>query len=153
MSWATKAPAAIDALVAAVAASPDLVGVGLEDGPRVVANGANSVISIGFVDENQDIAVTGNSMHEGLAVSPTREAFVIRCAASVLNGAGDIAAARREAYRLVGVFGQIISANKTLGGLVLSTVITSASLHQDQTENGAMATVDFDVQCDAFSAS
>jgi hypothetical protein len=71
---------------------------------------------------------------------------------AVLNGGGDIVAARNRAYELLGVCGRAIQADKTLRGAVRMATISTGNLTQDQTPKGAIATLMFDVACEAFTS-
>lgn len=151
MAWASTAPAAIAGLVAVLAASPDLAGVGLRDGPRVVADGATEVVTVGFTDEDNPAVVDGSMTYEGLAVAPLRETYSVRCAAVVRRGSGDITDARGRAYELLAAVGGVLAADKTLGGVALSARVGDVTLSQDQTSKGAAATVAFSVDVDAYT--
>lgn len=150
MSWASTAPAAIDALVAALQASPDLARVGLRDGPRVVMDGRQEVVSIGYVDS--ETAVDGSLAAEGMDSEPSRESYSIHCAVWAQRGGGDISAARTRVYQMLADIGGILAADPTLGVPVLSARIGSVSLTQRQaTGQGAVARIEFDVDIDAYT--
>lgn len=150
MAWGSSTPAAIENLLAAIGAVKD-AETGLRDGPRVVADGINEAITVGYVDDTDETAVTGSMEYEGLAVAPLRETYSIRCAASVRNGAKDITAARSRAYELLAAVGGALAADKTLGGVVLSARIGDMTLSQDQTSRGADVVLAFNVDCDAYT--
>lgn len=153
MSWTSSVPNAIDALVQAFTTTPELDGVAVYDGPVVTQAGKLEAITVGFNgDETPGAsAVDGQSSREGLAIGRDREQYTIQCSASVLNGSGDISAARRRAYELYGLVGGVLAADQRLGGAVMTTQLGAARLVQDQTADGAVATVEFGIDCDAFT--
>jgi hypothetical protein len=157
MAGVSTAPAAMTALLAAIGEAfqpdPDLAGVVVRDGPEVTASSATEVVVVGWYGQAGDlVAVDGTLTMEGLADSPDREQYVIRCAALVLNGSKDITAARVRAYELAAAAFAAVAADRTLGGTVLRAGPATQSLLQEQIPNGARATVEFGVGCDAYTS-
>lgn len=147
MTWASTVPLAIDALVAKLQTltATDLAGVGLRDGPRVVADGKLETITVGFVTEDDAIAVEHDLEFAGLAIDPLAETYTIRNAVTVVNGAGNVTAARIRAGELLGIVGGVLAADKTLGVPgVLSARLGDLTWLQSQ-EAGAEAQVLFGV--------
>jgi hypothetical protein len=134
-------------------AAPALAApVAVRYGPVVTGSGAMEVVAVGWYGQASDLlAVEGTTAMEGLAGSPDREQYVIRCAALVLDGGGDLMAATVRAYGLVTACGAAVAANRTLGGLVLRAGMAGSSLRLDPVE-GARATVEFGIQCDAYTS-
>lgn len=150
--WASSVPDALDALVAAFRAAPGLEGVRVFDGPVVTQAAPMEALCVGFSgDPTEPAAAQVESAREGLSVARSREQYPVQCAASVLNGKGDISAARRRAYELYAVAGAVLAADPTLGRTVLSAQPGGGSLVQDQTPDGAVVTVAFAVDIDAFT--
>lgn len=151
MTWASSVPDTIAGLVAALQGSAVLDGVLVLDGPVVTASSAQEVITVGYTgDEDEDAAEVAYGP-QGLSTARSRETYRIRCAASVRNGSGDMAAARGRAYELLAYAGQTLAADKTLGGAAMKAVLGSAALRQAQDAKGAVATVIFEVAVDAFT--
>jgi hypothetical protein len=154
-------PAAIAALVAAFRAAPALAGVGVYDGPQVSSSAGLEVVAVGFTGERMSATgeypepslpvVESQSSVEGMAVDPLREQYQVRSVIAVLNGAGDIAAARTRAYELLAACGSVLTADKTLGGTVMLATLGASSLSQQQGPRGALAMLDFTVVADAYT--
>ena len=71
----------------------------------------------------------------------------------VLNGQNDLPAARARAYALLAACGAVIRGDRSLGGTVGDSHISSHSLRQAQTPDGTVATVTFTVACDTFTGT
>ena len=157
MSWSSSVPAALAALVAAFRASPGLASpVDVRDGPVVTSATARDVVVVGWRgQENDELAVEGADVPEGLAGIPDREQYSIRCAAISVCATGDAAAAivtaRTRVYELVAACGAAIAADRKLGGAVMRATMGAGSLRQVPDQNGLVATVEFAVDIDAFS--
>jgi hypothetical protein len=157
VSWQSTVPAALAGLVAAFRASPDLASpVDVRDGPVVTSSSARDVVVVGWNgQENDELAVEGQDIPEGLAASPDREAYSIRCAAISVCATGSAAAAivtaRTRAYELVAACGAAIAADRRLGGTVMRATMGASSLRQVPDQNGLVATVEFAVDIDAYS--
>lgn len=154
MAWSSTVPAAITGLLAAWNRSPALAGpVDVRDGPEVTASTARDVVIIGWYGlENDELAVEGDDATEGLAGSPDREQYVIRCAAMARKGTKDsVAAARERAYELLAACGAAIDTDRTLGGVVMRATIGTSSLRQVPDQRGITALVEFGVEIDAYS--
>jgi hypothetical protein len=151
MAWSSTVPAALTAILG-LFRSADLGGAEVFDGPEVTGSSALEVVVVGWAGQASDtLAADGTVSAEGLAGSPDREQYEIRCAALVLDAAGDLAAARARAYQLAAQCGALVAANRTLSGLVLRAGVAAQSLRQDQVQGGARATVEFSVACDAYT--
>jgi hypothetical protein len=161
MAWASTVPAALSALVAALKDAPALSGTKIHDGPVVTESSALEAIAVGFTGERMSRTgaypepmqpvIEGQAVITGAVVSPQEETYTIQSMIAVLNGSNDLAAARTRAYALLGDCGQILAADKTLGGAVGMTSIGSHALTQDQTPRGAIATLVFGVDVRAFT--
>lgn len=156
MAWSTSAPAALAALVAAWRAAPGLAApVVVHDGPVPTGSAALALVVAGWNGHgNDEASIEGQNTPEGLAGIPDREQYSIRCAVVVFNGSSDIVAARTRAYELFAACGAAVAADRTLGGTVMRAVIGAPSLLQSSDPaypQGITATVEFMVDCDAFS--
>ena len=150
MAWTSRLPAAMDALVAAFNAAPELAGVTVRDGPSASQATVREVISVGYTGAEGESDADSQLTTEGLG-DPSREQFSIRCAAAALRGTTDLPAARQRAYELLSAAGAAIAQDRTLGGAVMRALVGSHSLTQGQTADGAQAVVVFEVSCDAYS--
>jgi hypothetical protein len=153
MAWASKLPAAMDALVAAFTAWPGLTGVTVRDGPSTSQTTVQEIVSVGYTGGENETDAESTLMTEGVGGSIDREQFTIRCATAVLIGGDGVAVARRRAYELLAEAGAALAANRQLGGSVMRAMIASHALTMDQTAKGAQAVVVFEVACDAYSGS
>jgi hypothetical protein len=149
MAWGSTVPAALDALV--VLFQQELPGVTVFDGPDTSGSSQDEALLVGVGDSSDPTAVDGHSTREGLAVARDREQYAVRCALIVLNGSGDIAAARRRAYDLLGAVGGVLAADTRLGGTVMTAQIGTQTFSQQQTQQGAEAVIAFTVEIDAYS--
>jgi hypothetical protein len=152
MAWMSTVPDALDALVAAFRGAPGLADVTVFDGPTVTASAQQEAITVGDDGDQEDpTAVEGQNTREGLAAAPDREQYGIRCAVIVQDGSGNISAARRRAYQLLGEVGDVLAADQRLGGAVMMAQLGASTLAQGQDEDGATATISFNIEVDAFS--
>jgi hypothetical protein len=153
MTYTSTVPAAVAALVAAFTVSAQLGGAGVPvwDGPQPTQEPALEGVAVGYGGNANAADVTGTAVPEGLAALPDRERYTVQCAAEVLNGAGDMAAARTRAYQLHAACGAAVAADHTLGGAVLRAWTGPGSLTQQQTNAGALAQLVFPVDVDAFT--
>ena len=150
MTYYSSVPAAVAALVAAFRTSVALAGVPVHDGPELADAAGLEGIAVGWTgDPNVDV-VTGTASPEGLA-PPNRERYAVACLAEVIDGGGDIAAARTRAYQLHAACGAAVAVDPRLGGVVLYASLGIGSLRQQQTQAGALAWVSFPVNVDAYT--
>lgn len=149
MAWQSTLPTALDALVSMLRAD---LGSIVWDGPEVRDAAALEAVFVGHTGGDEGTAASGAMSQPGLALQPDREQYAISCAASVLNGASDITAARNRAYELLAAVGAVLTANHTLGGVVMSAQLGEWSLEQQQIQElGAYASITFDVDVEAFT--
>jgi hypothetical protein len=156
MAWSSKVPPAIAALLAAFRAAPALTGPGtdIRDGPVVTGSAALEAVLVGWNGRADDtLAANAGVNPEVFGDADDREVFTIRCAVMVLDGQGDMTAARTRAYALLAACGAVIRADRRLGGIVGDSHISSHALRQDPTPDGAKATVTFGVACDTYTGT
>lgn len=140
-------PAALDALVTGLtAALPDVQVV---DGQPVTTEG--DVICIGFGGVDGEPGVESTRTREQLAREPDRERYDITCLASSWSGDTDAKAVRDGAYDLLASVRDYLAVNPTLGGAAMQTRLSTESLTQSQTQEGALADIRFVVHVDAFA--
>ena len=153
-AWSSQVPDAITALLAAFHAAPALSGVDVRDGPVVTGSAALEAVLVGWNGRADDTLAADASVNpEVFGDADDRELFTIRCAAMVLNGQNDLAAARARAYALHAACGAVVRADRRLGGTVGDSHMGPHSLRQTQTPDGTVATVAFTVACDTFTGT
>jgi hypothetical protein len=154
VTYSSSVPAAIAALVVAFRTSPALgvAGVPVRDGPLLTDNPGVEAVAVGYTGDQAEAVVTGTASPEGLAVLPDRERYAVTCLIEVIDGGGDITAARTRAYQLHAACGAAIAVDNTLGRVVLRASIGIGSLQQKQTAGGALARVRFPVDIDAYTS-
>lgn len=140
-------PAVLDALVARWAAA--LPDVQVSDGQPVVTQ--DDLIAVGFHDVPGEPAVNSTRTREQLASMPDRESYDVSCIASTFTGGTEFKPIRDRVYELVDAAATVLVEDRTLGGVVMLAQLTSDDLIQEQTEQGAVATVRFVVHVDAFT--
>jgi hypothetical protein len=154
MAWSSQVPDAITALLAAFTAAPALAGADVRDGPVVTGSPALEAVLVGWTGQPDDqLAADAAVTPEVLGDADDREVFTIRCAALVLNGENDLAAARNRAYALHAACGAVVRADRRLGGTVGDSHMGPHALRQRPTPDGIIATVTFAVACDTFTGT
>lgn len=151
MSWQSRVPDVMDALVTAWRQAPELGRVAVQDGPFVDQSPSQQVLCVGWTGGDDETSVEGTVQQEGLARSPDREQITVRCAAAVLVGTTDATSARRAAYELMAVAGDVIAVDRTLGLTGLRASIGTHQMTWNQTKNGVQATVVFEVTTDGYT--
>ncbi len=155
-AWSSQVPAAMAALLAAFRAAPALAGPGtdIRDGPQVTGSPALEAVLVGWHGQMSDLLAAEATVNpEVFGDADDRELFAIRCAALVMNGQNDLAAARTRAYALFAACGAVVRADRRLAGTVGDSHIGRHALRQEQRTDGAVATVEFTVQCDTFTGT
>lgn len=150
MSWGSRQPTVLDALVALWSGVPELDGL-VRDGPEPFEGADLEVLSVGHDGGEDGTATDGVISAEGMGSRPDREKFTVTCLAAVLNGANDVRAARNRAYELLGFAAEALAADRTLGGVVMRAHLQDVQLTQPQTQHGAEARLLFTVACDAYT--
>lgn len=151
MTWQSRVPAVLDALVSIWSAAPGLGDI-VQDGPIPLQGAGTEVLTVGYDGGQEGISVDGALEFASLCPEPQREAFTVVCLIAVLNGSGDVRAARVRAYELLSAASAAVTADITLGGVVIEAGVTSQSLRQLQADNGALVKLGFSIACDAFTA-
>lgn len=150
MSWQSRVPEVLDALVALWSATPGLEDV-VVDGPAPFEGADLEVLSVGHDGGDDGEATDSLISPEGLGSRPDREQVTVTCLSSVLNGAGDMREARVRAYELLSLAAEALTTDHTLGGTVMRAHLQNVALSQEQTVSGALAQLTFTVACDAFT--
>ncbi|WP_326739145.1 hypothetical protein [Streptomyces sp. NBC_01022] len=147
-------PAAVDALLAILRASPALAEVRIVDGPPSVNLTDRHRIYVGWapgseqaVDITQEFASAGARTRD--------EDFSIACYAETRTGDKDMSLRRAKAFELLAAVEDALRATNdaptapTLSGTVLWSHLTAGSLVQEQNDSGALAGLPFSVTCHA----
>lgn len=110
------------------------------------------VIAIGFTGEPGEVAVEDTRTREQLDVSPDRERYDITCLASSWKGnEHDPKAVRDRVYEMLDTLAAELERDQRLGGLVNRVRLSVLELAPEQTNRGAVATVRFVINVDAFT--
>lgn len=134
-------------------ASNALTETQVTDGPpQPPEYSSPDLLCIGFSGIEEDPVIEMNRNKAGLPNSPEREDYTIACLSSSWMGEQtDMRSVRERAYELIETFAEAIDKDHTLGGLVMRAWITSDQLIQAQTAKGAVATIRFEVNVNAFT--
>lgn len=151
MTWAPSYPAAVAGIIAAWQRSTGLTGVEIRNGPQLTNPDAPEVLTAAYTSLEDDTAADGEWSVEGLAVTPEREQYTVTCAAAVMNGDGDVVAARARVFALAAAAGQAIASDPSLGGEVMSASMGNWSVREDATQGGVVCTIRFGVRIDAYT--
>lgn len=150
MAHVSTVPAALPALAAALHAWPPLAGVQVSDGPPSEESDALEAIAVGYNPEEDIYAADVNTTPQ--LGARAEEAYPVECSLGVLNGDMDLQAARDRAFGLLDAVADLLTANKTLGGVVMSAVLTGYRLRQSRTDAGMLARINFTVSVRAFTS-
>lgn len=148
----SRVPAAVAALLDILRAAPSLAEVHIEDGPTAVNYTDLDRIYVGW-QPNADSAVAAQQDFANAGARTRDESFTIACYAESRSGDTDMASRRERVYEIVAVVEQALRATNaeptapTLNGTVMWAHVTSGDLYQQQSANGAIAGVDFQVSC------
>lgn len=148
----SRVPAAVAALLDILRAAPSLAEVHIEDGPTAVNYTDLDRIYVGW-QPNADAAVALQQDFNAAGARTRDESFTIACYAESRSGDTDMAARRERAFEIVAVVEDALRATNaaptapTLNGTVLWAHLTAGDLYQQQSANGAIAGVDFQVSC------
>lgn len=150
----SRAGEAIDALLVILRAAPGLADAEVIDGPPAVNYTARRRLYVGWApgadqaaDISQEFAYAGARRRD--------EEFTVSCYAEVRAGDKDMALRRTAVFELLAEVEDALRATDaapeapTLNGAVLWAHLTTGSLTQVQTENGALAGLEFTVACRA----
>ena len=111
------------------------------------------LLCIGYTGDDGETSVENIRLIQQAANSPDRETYEITCLASVWRGndSENVVVVRDGCFAILNAVGAELAKDKSLGGLVLRARIMTDSFAQEQTDMGAVATVRFVVQVDAFT--
>lgn len=150
----SRVPAAVDALLAILRASPALAGVSVMDGPTSVNLTDRQRVYVGW-QPSGNAAVTLSQDFNAAGARTRDEAFEISCYAESRSGDPNAAALHRgRVFELVGAVEVALRATAEapdapkLGGAVMWAHLTTGDLTQLQAE-GTVAGLAFTVTCRA----
>lgn len=146
-------PAVIKALVALAESTLIADDIAVSDGhPMPPKDGTPNILCIAFTGVPGEEAVTVTRSREQMATSPDRESYQITCVASSWNGhEQNMASVRETAYGMIDIFNHQLMLDHTLGGLVMRARIFSDAMAEEQTSMGAVSTVRFIVNVEAYT--
>lgn len=143
-------PAAVDALLAILRAAPALAGVRVVDGPPGVNFTEKDRVYVGWA-EGADQAAEIQQSFANAGARRRNEDAVISCYAESRGGDKDMRLRRNRVFELLATVENALRGTDaapeapTLNGAVLWSEVTTGSLVQAQTENGAYAGLGFTV--------
>ncbi|WP_420034702.1 hypothetical protein ACN2WE_21480 [Streptomyces sp. cg28] len=150
----SRAGAAIDALLAILKAAPGLSDAAVIDGPTTTNYTQRRRLYIGW-SPSAEQAVSIEQDFNAAGARTRNENFAITCYAEVRAGDTDMALRRTAVFETVAEVEDALRATEaapdapTLGGVVLWAHLTAGNFTQQQTENGALAGLEFTVSCRA----
>ncbi|MFF8659463.1 hypothetical protein [Streptomyces huasconensis] len=150
----SRVPAAVDALLAILRASPALAGVSICDGPVAVNLTDRRRLYVGWAPGSEQ-AVELQQEFASAGARTRDEVFSIACYAEARAGDKDMALRRTAVFAIVAAVEAALRATvaapeaPTLNGTVLWSELTTGNLTQEQTQDGALAGLAFTVSCRA----
>lgn len=146
---ASAIPAAIDGILAALRDAPGLAGVQIIDGPTT-ADVPGDVIAIGLAPDDLEI----NARHTVAGLLTGQQEFDVMCLARSWSGSTNLKPRRDRAFALVSAVQAALDTDRSLGEAVTQARISSVIYIPAQiASQGALVTVVFHIQIDAFNAS
>lgn len=149
----SKIPDVIDALVSICGSASSLSGVKVYDGPVTTQEDAKQILWIGMDDPDSPTAPIGGEFSQqfpGLGTRQRDDDGMIHCVAECWSGSSDVRSVRVEAFAIVAAVENLIRADATLGGTLSAVAgwaqVLSGQLRQNNTQEGAVARVAFQVQ-------
>ena len=147
-------PAAIDALLVILRTAPELSGVRVFDGPPTDDMAGPDFVAVGWQPEGEEAPAITQDFNAAGARTRDEE-FDLLCWAESWTGDRSVSARRVRAFELLAVVEQAIRASgaqpeaPTLGGVVLWSHLTGATLRQMFTQDGTRVGIAFTVSCRA----
>ncbi|MFJ9374432.1 hypothetical protein [Streptomyces sp. NPDC101455] len=146
----SRVPELIDALMAALAASPDLATVQVVDGPLVTDSAAQEWVFIGYDGDEEGDFITATTQQEwaGLGAKKKNEDITLTGAVLVQRGSTDVRSCRIRTYEVFAAVENVLRADPSLG-FPTPTVcaVTEHTFHQEQTADGIQGRIPFAVAC------
>jgi hypothetical protein len=150
--WASKAPAAMKALVVMLQAHPDLAGVKVKDMGDLSDSDAAAVITVGMLNPQDDQHADATMVSASMSGRDQRENFILHCGLAVISGDEDGGQAVRDsAFGMLGCVGDALGRDNGVRGTVMNADISGWTLRIDQTGAGYRAQMTFEVAMTAFT--
>lgn len=129
---------------------PDVL---VTDGPPIPPQDTEpDVLCVGFTGELGEPAIENTRARQQAAVSPDRETFEITNIASSWYGNDTgMKAVRDGAFAILNSVNAFIMNDHTLGNRVMRSRLMTDLVAEEQTEQGAVVTIRFVIQIDAFT--
>lgn len=113
---------------------------------------APELLCIGFSGTLGEPAVENVRNRQQVATQPDRETYEVTCIASSWRGNDmDPQMVRDAAFGIIDLLATLLAKDHTLGGLVMRSRLMTDVMAQEQTADGAVCTIRFVVQLDAFT--
>jgi hypothetical protein len=110
------------------------------------------LVCIGFTGFPGDQSVSSTRTREQLATSPDRESYEITNIVSAWRGhEKSMPDVTDRAFKMIDILNDQLIVDQTLGGIVMRARIHSDSVAREMTSRGAVCTVRFIVQIEAFT--
>lgn len=137
-------PAALDNLIALCRANTQLKAITIVDGQPTTDLPGNYLL-IGFADE-LGASVSGSQVPASLGNLRRQESYQINCEVSCWTGSAVMKTVRDSAFSILGHVEDVVRTNATLGDTVIfSDFGQRMEFEQVQTQQGAVATIKFDI--------
>lgn len=145
MSWASTVPAALTGLVSTFGP----MGVPIRKGTVVGGSSRQQVIVVGYEGENASAVEVALADAGPLA---QQETYVVHCCIVVTAGGTGLDPVIERASALLEGVGAALAADQTLGGAVMRARLGPFGFVFQQSKQGAIVEVPFDVHVSAFPA-
>ena len=136
-------PAAIDGILATLKAATSLRGVDILDG-EPTTNTSKDFIAIGYAEDGGEV-VAGDQSLPAMGQLLLDESYEISCKVSAWTGSTTMKIVRDRAFTLFAAVDVALRAAPTLAGAVTFQSISRDSYSQYQTDQGAIADIDFSI--------
>ncbi|MGW0805950.1 hypothetical protein [Nonomuraea sp. NPDC002799] len=148
MTATSRVPAAIDNLMALLAAAPALAGVKVIDGPLVTNDPLKEAVYVGYdgAADGEGQAVEFTQTWAAIGQRAKGETFTLTCAVAVWRGGTKVRPVRVRAFELLAAVEDAVREDPSLG-LPPPTVVAfaSGSLMQSQRNSGMECRIPFQV--------
>ncbi|MGZ0231115.1 hypothetical protein [Streptomyces sp. CPS1] len=140
----------IDALVAALQASPGLSTVKVVDGPIVSDSAAKEWVFVGYDGDPEGDFITSTTQQDwaGIGAKKKSEDITLTCAVVVQRGSTDVRACRIRTFEVFAAVEDVLRADPSLG-FPSPTICAVAenTFHTEQDSNGVQGRMPFTVTC------
>lgn len=136
-------PYAIDGIIATLKAASGLRGVEILDG-EPTTNTPKDFVAVGFAEDGGDV-VSGYQQILAMGNVLRDEQYDVNCRVSAWIGGTDMKKVRDRAFELFAAVESALKSAKTLGDVVTFAQINPVSFAQYQSDQGAIADIDFAV--------